>query len=127
QMAQEPLEILKTAGKQVSEKESVPSRPIETTEKTQDPSVDEAKEKAQSKRMLTALENEIEEIRKKKKLEREQELRQEEAQKERAEEEEKKKPLPVTPSKPSRGALRGMKGKLKKLKTKAEIRMPPSG
>ncbi|RLC29912.1 hypothetical protein DRH13_05070 [Candidatus Woesebacteria bacterium] len=133
QMAREPLEILKTAGKQVSGAEST-SGPIRETSqekgvglKDERPLLDEKKIKTKSKRLLTALEKEIEDIRKQKEFEEEENLKEEKNQKQILEEQEKKKTLPEISSKRVRGVARGMKGKLKKLKTKAEIRMPPSG
>jgi hypothetical protein len=115
QMAQEPLEVLKTAKKQISHEAPVPVSPEKIDKKG---SYDEEKIKTQSKRLLEALEAEIEDIRKQKEQEEEEELRQEEK---------KEKSLVEVAAKPSRKFMGGMKGKLSKLKRKAEIRMPPSG
>jgi hypothetical protein len=133
QVAREPVEILKAAGKQVSGVEAV-SRPIheiqqerQTESKDEGPPLSEEKIKVKSKRLLTALEKEIEDIRKQKEFEEEEKLKEEIIQEQILEEREKKKTLPEISAKRVRGAARGMKGKLNKLKTKAEIRMPPSG
>ncbi len=132
QAAREPLEILRTARKQVSGVESAPGSMREALQERAEPKEekspwDEEKIKAKSKRLLTALEKEIEDIRKQKEFEEGEKLKEEEIQERILEEEEKEKPLPVVSTKRAKGALKGMKGKLKKLKTKAEIRMPPSG
>ena len=132
QIAQEPLEVLKTAGKQVTgiEKsgESVKQEPGRVDKVEKDSlSADEAKIKAKSKSLLEALEAEIEDIRKQKELEEEKKLKEEEAVARMQEQDEEAKPLPKISSKPSRKIPFGMKGKLQKLKRKVEIRMPPSG
>jgi hypothetical protein len=133
QVAREPIEILKAAGKQISRTETA-SRPIHEISqkrriesKDEKPTLDEEKIKVKSKRLLTALEKEIEDIRKQKDIEEREKLKEEVIQERIIEEKEKKKTLPEISAKRVRGAARGMKGKLKKLKTKAEIRMPPSG
>lgn len=132
QVAREPFEILRTAGKQVSGAESVSGPMSEMSQekvgsKEEKSPLDEEKIKVKSKSLLEALEKEIEDIRKQKEFEEEEKLKEEEIQKQIHEEKEKEKPLPEVSAKRARGALKGMKGKLKKLKTKAEIRMPPSG
>lgn len=132
QVAREPFEILKTAGKQVSGVESV-SRPTrealqEKVESKEEKSfLDEEKIKIKSKRLIEALEKEIEDIRKQKEQEEEKKLKEEEIEEKILEEKEKKKTLPEVSTKRARGVIKGMKGKLKKLKAKAEVRMPPSG
>ncbi|MBU0572318.1 hypothetical protein KKH23_01450 [Patescibacteria group bacterium] len=132
QVVGEPFEILKTAGKQVSGAESV-SGPIhevtqrDTESKEEKLPLDEQKIKVKSKRLLEALEKEIEDIRKQKEFDEEEKLKEEEIQEQIQEEEGKDNSIPVISSKPAMGAIKGMKGKLKKLKAKAEIRMPPSG
>lgn len=133
QVAREPFEILRTAGKQVSGaefvSESIREASQEKTEikKEEKPFLDEEKIKIKSKRLLGALEKEIEDIRKQKEFEEEKKLKEEEIKEQVHKEEEKKKPLPVVSAKSARGAIKGIKGKLKKLKTRAEIRMPSSG
>lgn len=119
QIAQEPLEMLKAATRQTSGRR-ISESPLETPREVSQEQVliDEAKEKARSKKMLTALETEMEDIRKQKKLKEEERLREQ-----RAPELKEEKPLSKTSSK----RPRGMKGKIERLKTKAEIRMPPSG
>jgi hypothetical protein len=132
QVAREPFEILRTAGKQVSGAESV-SRPThealqeKVESKGEKSFLDEEKIKIKSKRLLEALEKEIEDIRKQKEQEEEKKLKEEEIEEKILEEKEKKKALPEVSTKRARGVIKGMKGKLKKLKAKAEIRMPPSG
>ena len=128
----EPFEILKTAGKQVSgiEAGAKPTRQMpqsESAAKTEQPSLNEEKINAKSKRLLGALENEMEDIRKQKEHDKAIKIKEEEVQEQAIEEEKTSKSIPEVSGKRARGAVRGMKGKLKKLKTKAEIRMPPSG
>jgi len=132
QVAREPLEVLRTARKQVSGGEFVSGPMREVSQGRIEPKeekspLDEEKIKVKSKSLLKALEKEIEDIRKQKEFEEEKKLKEEEIQEQIHEEKEKEKPLPAVSTKRARGALKGMKGKLKKLKTKAEIRMPPSG
>jgi hypothetical protein len=131
QLVHEPLEVLKTARKQVAGKEKiVRSEPdkkevVKENEKVST-SLEEEKIKMKSKRLLEALETEIEEIRKRKKLEEEGKLK-EEGLKIQEEEGKKQKPLVEPSTRHPRKIMKGMKGKLQKLKRKAEIRMPPSG
>lgn len=132
QIAQEPLEVLKTAGKQVTgiEKpgESARQEPGKVDKVGKDSlSADEAKIKAKSKSLLEALEVEIEDIRKQKELEEEKKLKEEEIVAQMQEQDKEAKPLLKISSKLSRKIPIGMKGKLQKLKRKVEIRMPPSG
>lgn len=132
QVVGEPFEMLKTAGKQVSgiESAAAPGRQASQeglTPKEENIPPNEEKINAKSNSLLEALEKEIEDIRKQKELEEEEKLKEEEIQKQILEEEKKEKPLPVVSTKPTRRAIKGMRGKLKRLKTKAEIRMPPSG
>jgi hypothetical protein len=133
QVVREPVEMLKTAGKQISGTETV-SRSIhemsqerQVESKKEKAPLDEEKIKVKNKSLLTALEREIEDIRKQKEFEEEEKLKEEKIQEQILHDEEKKKMPPEISTKRIRGAARGMKGKLKKLKTKAEIRMPPSG
>ncbi|MCK4588284.1 hypothetical protein KAT60_00520 [Candidatus Woesebacteria bacterium] len=132
QLVHEPLEVLKTARKQVVGKEKI-TRPepdkeeaVREGEKVST-SLEEEKIKAKSKRLLEALETEIEEIRKRKKLEEEEKLKEEELKVQAEEEKKKQKPLVEPSSRRPRKIMKGMKGKLQKLKRKTEIRMPPSG
>ena len=158
QVIGEPLEVLKTAGKQVSGQEKrTPSEkePVIFGDSTISPQKpDEQKIKMKSRRLLEAHESELEDIRKEKvfkKLQRKiaegedvpvenfPELSMEQkqilnAQKEAVEKREvvqkDGEPLAEPSTKKKRGiipGMRGMKGKVEKLKRKAEIRMPPSG
>jgi len=132
QLVHEPLEVLKTARKQVVGKEKITrSEPgkeeaVREGEKVST-SLEEEKIKAKSKRLLEALEAEIEEIRKRKKLEEEEKLKEEELKAQAEEGGKKQKSLVEPSSRRPRKIMKGMKGKLQKLKRKAEIRMPPSG
>ena len=132
QLVHEPLEVLKTARKQVVGKEKITrSEPgkeeaVREGEKVST-SLEEEKIKAKSKRLLEALEAEIEEIRKRKKLEEEEKLKEEELKTQGEEEGKKQKPFVEPSSRRPRKIMKGMKGKLQKLKRKTEIRMPPSG
>ena len=132
QLVHEPLEVLKTARKQIAGKEKI-TRPEQGKEEAVregekvSTSLEEEKIKMKSKRLLEALETEIEEIRKRKKLEEEEKLKEEELEAQAEEEEKKQKPLVEPSGRRPRKIMRGMKGKLQKLKRRAEIRMPPSG
>lgn len=121
----ESLETLKTAKKQVvGEKRA----DVSSEELPEGVSPEKKKEiEVRGQRMREALENEMEDIRKQKEQEEEKKLRQEALEKQKKEEEEETKPAPHVVGKPSRKIPAGMKGKLEKLKRKAEIRMPPSG
>ncbi len=125
---EEPFEILKTAKRQVAAKEKIiQPEPGERRKPEEGKSfLEEEKLKEKSRRLLEALETEIKEIRKQKKLEEEEKLKEEELKMQK-EEEKKQKPLAEPPTRRPRKILAGMKGKLQKLKRRAEIRMPPSG
>ncbi len=119
QIAQEPLEMLKAATRQTSGRKVSESIPETSEEVSQEQIlIDEAKEKTRSKKILDALEVEMEDIRRQKKLKEEERLQESKTPKT-----EEEKPLQTVSSK----RPRGMKGKIERLKTKAEIRMPPSG
>lgn len=156
QMAQEPLEVLKTAGSQVSGQEKSP--PTSSEENEQKPQSKDGKTppnegnlKMQSQRYLDAHRKELGEIRKQETYEELQrrvaegedvpvenygELSSEqkevlkaqiEVMKKRAEEEGGDKPLIEPTGKRKRGVMAGMSGKIEKMKKRREIRMPPSG
>lgn len=127
QIAQEPLEILKQAGKQVV---AEVQKPMEVAPRTAEaprvsPGVPlEEKKRIQTRdaRLIQALEEEIKDIRKQKEME-EAKRMQEESQKE-----EKKKSLPSVPTKPSRRLFAfGAKAQAEKQKTRVEKPLPPSG
>lgn len=131
-IVKEPFEVLKTAKRQVvgteklvqpepDRKEGVEGGMGETI------SLEEEKSKEKSRRLLAALETEIEEIRKQKKLEEEEKLKEEELKAQAEEEEKESKPLIEPSPRRPRKILGGMKGKLQKLRRRAEIRLPPSG
>ena len=132
QLVHEPLEVLKTARKQVAGREKI-TRPEPGKEEAVregenvSTSLEEEKIKVKSKRLLEALETEIEEIRKRKKLEEEEKLKEEELKTQEEKEGKKQKPLVEPSSRHPRKIMKGMKGKLQKLKRRAEIRIPPSG
>jgi hypothetical protein len=123
QAVQEPLEVLKSAGKQVKATE-IPAGPLpeQRVSPQQVPGevseVEKKRIEAQGKRQLEKLEREIEEIRKKKKLE--------EKRKEPEKPEEPKKPL-VEPQTRKPRKVVGWSKKLKDIRRRAEIRRPPSG
>lgn len=130
QLVTEPLEILKTAKTQVIDKERGGAKKetppgVDAGQQVSTPP-DEQKLKAQSQRLLKALEAEIEDIRRQKQAKEAQELKEEEAQLQADERKELIKPLAEVSGKQPRKIIRGMKGKLAKLKKKAE-RLPPSG
>lgn len=128
---QEPLEIMKSARQQVTVSE-VKTKSSNTTDSDKEAvsekstPVNEEKIKQKSRRLMEALEAELEDIKRKKKEEEEEKLQEEMLVEKKKKEEEKKKPLIEPGTKPTR-KLGGIKGKLSKLKRKAEIRMPPSG
>jgi len=124
QLADEPLEILRTAKQQVGVAETRDPSPQENISKeTPEPSVNAEQIKAQSQRRLQALENEIEEIRKGKKQKEEEKRQQEDIERQQLAQEQAQSSLPEPTSK----RKKGMQAKLGKLKRKSEIRMPPSG
>jgi len=131
-IVKEPFEVLKTAKRQVvgAEKLAQPEPDKKGGAKEgagEISSLEEEKIKTKSKRLLEALETEIEEIRKRKKLEEEEKLKEEELKTQEEEEGKKQKPLVEPSSRRPRKIMKGMKGKLQKLKRRTEIRMPPSG
>ena len=128
QMAREPLEILKTAGRQVEGAEKIvqpqgpPGAPL-----TQEFSPQEkAKIEAQGQRQLAALEAEIKDIQRRKQEEEMAKVQEEQALITQAQEE--KKEPPKVPSKPSRRLFGiGQKAQAEKQKTRVEKPLPPSG
>ncbi len=127
--AQEPAEILKAAGRQISGVEarpqnSPPSTPAEG-EIQEKPKVDAAKLKMQGQRQIQALEAEMEDIRRAK--------LQQEVEWQQAEQRAAQEPVPteVLPqaAKPSRRMRGGLKAQVQKFSgmSKAEMRKPPSG
>lgn len=155
QMAQEPFEVLKTVGRQVSGQEKSPSEnpipsPKENIYQKQKP-IDEAVVKQKTLRRLEAHKSELEDIKNQKtfdelqkkisegevvpienfselSMEQKQVLKaQMEAVSKRKEVLATKKPLVEPSTKRGKGVLKGMAGKLEKMKKKAEIRMGPSG
>lgn len=131
QIAQEPIEVVKAAGKQVSGVESTLSiASPATVDKPTQVSQEEIKnlnekDQTQSKMMYENLQNEIQLIAQQKKDKEEQEKALSQAQKTEADQ--APKALVEVGTKPSRNPLRGMGKKLSDLKKRAEIRMPPSG
>lgn len=131
QIAAEPLEVLKTAKRQVVETERVSGKRQETRSEEQAllPDLAEAPSeeviKVKTERLLRALEAEIEDI-KRQREQREAERAKEEHQ-QLTEKEGEKKPLVEPSAKPSRKMLGGIKGRIENLKRRMEIRKPPSG
>jgi len=129
---QEPAEILKAAGRQISGMESLTqtsqdfSTPAEGASQEK-PKVDAAKLKVQGQRQLQALESEIQDIRRAK-LQEEME-RQQAGQQAAQEQAAQVDILPQGASKPSRKMMGGLKAQIKKFSgmSKAEMRKPPSG
>ncbi len=111
---EESLETLKTVKKQVAGSDLPLPEPPASPEISPEGG---AKIKQRDLERVRALEKEMEDIRKQKKQKEEEEEKQEVLE----------EPVPDIPGKPSRRIAAGMKGKLSKLKRKAEIRMPPSG
>jgi len=130
-IAREPIEVLRTAGGQVSGVEKVPQ-----TSRLKDPrganehisvNKEEVSNKAKSKRLIDALEAELAEIKKIKKQNDLEALQAEKSQELQIEKSEETKPFVEPSTKQKKGVLTGMKGKIDKLKKRAEVRMPPSG
>lgn len=154
QMAQEPLEVLKTAGSQVSgqEKSSPPQKTQDQKPQSKNGSAlpNERNLQMQSQRYLDAHRRELVEISKQETYEELQrrvvagedvpvenytELSSEQKEVLKAQMEVMKKregvgdnkPLIEPTSKRKRGIIAGMEGKIDKMKKRREIRMPPSG
>lgn len=131
QAAKEPFEILSGTGKQFVGIEAVGENSWDIKQKEnineKENDLDKQKDKIQSKRMIEALEKEIEDIRKQKEREDQEAQMLEEQEKKKVEEQKILEAKPEVSSRPSRRLMTGMKGKLDKLKRKSEIRMPPSG
>ncbi len=136
QVAREPLEILKTATDQVRNIETRGERPAdsdhyrETNKKPDLP--DPQKLQAQSRRLMQAFEQELEDIRNLEAQKRMQVLNQEEKQEEYKEEEKKQGFFSsVVAQGKKRRQMFGQKGKKGPNQptgtTKAEVRKPPSG
>lgn len=131
QMAQEPLEVLKQAGKQVGGVESVEKPQGSGQDSTLPSEIDQAEKakiETQSRRQLQALENELKDIRERKKqaelVKAQQEVQIAEARKEQ----EKQKGTPKASSKRSRRFLGfGRKTQAEKQQTRVEKPLPPSG
>jgi len=117
-IAQEPVEILKTAGRQI---EGVVETPKEEPKPPEQKPVDQRKLQNQSARQIAALEAEIRDIHTQRQ------------QKEREAKQQEVAPPPVLEappqitSKPQRGRLRGMKQKIKDLTNRTETRKQSSG
>jgi hypothetical protein len=127
-LALEPFEILKSAkGQVVGTKEKAMPTSEKTSESETDQALNEKELKAKSKRLLEALEAELEDIKKQKEEEEKLKLQEEIFEEKKKEEEKTQKPLVEPSTRPKRNIFAGVKGKLEKLRRKAEIRLPPSG
>ena len=126
-IAQEPLEVVKSAGRQVTGQEGprqFPGENIVSNEPVRRESVsleEERKIKERGDRILAALETEMEDIRRQKAQEEMQRLKPDKV------EEEKDNVLVEPIPKRSRRLLSGMKGQLSRLQRKTESRLPPTG
>ena len=127
QIAREPLEVLKTAGQQVSGTERVaPPQSAGIPSPKEFSPQEKAKIEVQGQRQLAALEQEIRDIQKRKQQEVAFKVQQEQAIAIQAQAE--KKELPKVPSKPSRRLFGfGQKAQAEKQKTRVEKPLPPSG
>lgn len=129
QMAREPLEVLKTAGRQVGGAEKgVPTQNVPEASSPKEPSVqDKARIEAQGQRQLAALQAEIKDIQKRKQQEEIAKVQQEQALITQQAQKERKEP-PKVPSKPSRRLFGfGKKAQAERQKTRVEKPLPPSG
>ncbi|MEK7113077.1 MAG: hypothetical protein AAB875_07245 [Patescibacteria group bacterium] len=128
QIAQEPLETLRQAGKQVvgevqKPMEVAPSTPEAPRVSPGVPLEEKKRIQTRDTRLIQALEEEIKDIRKQKEVEEAERMQEEEPQKI-----EKRKPLPSVPTKPSRRLFAfGAKAQAEKQKTRVEKPLPPSG
>ena len=130
----EALEFLNQGKKQVvgANTEKVSSNG--TQQKAEHGNEDKAKNeqelarlKVQSKRQIETLEREIDDIIRQKQERDRQRLLAEEAEKQRLAEAEMSEGVVEPSTKRKRGILKGMKGKVNKMKIKTEAPMPPSG
>jgi len=114
QLAREPWEILKTARKQVTQVEKVvepKGRELpEPAVREKTSPLEEEKMKVKSKRLMEALETEIEDIRKQKIEEEAEKLKEETLRAKMEAEQEKKKPAPEISGKRPRKFPAGLKG-----------------
>jgi len=128
QMAREPLEVLKEAGKQVAGGENVQeSGEIPVSKAVGIPPEEKARIESQGARALQALEQELKDIRiekgRKELIQKEEERVQKVAETNKQNE-----PLSAVPSKPSRRLFGfGQKAQAEKQKTRIEKPLPPSG
>jgi hypothetical protein len=134
QAAQEPYEVAKTAGSQVTGAEKKegerPQEPMNLVEGNAQVTEEEKQAKeAQRRKLMQDLEEELEKVSEEEEAKRLQEEKEEEAEKmaKEKEKEEKEKETADVRGKQPRGVLKGMRGKIRKLRKKSEIRMPPSG
>ena len=130
----EALEFLNTGKKQVagSSVEKIASngtqqRTDQSSESKAQNEQELARLKAQSKRQIETLEREIDDIIRQKQEKDRQKLLAEEAEKQRLAEAGMSTGLVEPQTKRKRGVLKGMKGKVDKMKKKTEMRSPPSG
>lgn len=134
QVAQEPTEILKTAGRQVIGTPEVAKypetqQPASETSPSPDLKAHAEKTKHKDTRLLQALEQEITEIRMKNKQEEDQVRMAEEQQRQQVATSQQKDVLPVISSKRSRrfGMGKGQKAAAEREQVKTEKPVPPSG
>lgn len=130
QIAQEPIEILKQAGEQISgtqeqgETQNIPSQETQTPVPQSEIQLKQ-KLQVQGQRQLQALETEIKEIEQKKEQKEVMEEQEEVIQKQQ--EGEAPQPLQEVSSKPSRRFTGGQKQAAQKEATRVEKPLPPSG
>lgn len=127
QMLNEPFEVLKTSGEQVAGVKKNEPFQVKRQKEQSPQTIEEEKnvDNAKSKRLIQALENELEDVRKQK----EQEEKSKEAVEAQEKEEEfeiesQNSPLVEPSTKPRKG---GLKGFVEKVKKRTETRLPPSG
>lgn len=125
QMLNEPMEVLKTAGEQVAGPRENPISPERQQEQAIDIQQKEARDRARSKSLLEANENELEEIRIRNAQSKQQKEIQEKKEEQQKEiENQKKGGISEPTTKRKRGAIGQF---IDKVKTRVERRQPPSG
>lgn len=137
QIAKEPLEIFKQAARQTSPYEYKrplsgwpPKGQAKDTVSDQYQVSEEEREKINEKarKRMEELKVELEDVRRKQQLKDKQRLEAEKmAGERRRESQEQHEPLQEVPTKRPRGMFAGIMGRVKKLRRKTELRLPPTG
>ena len=132
QIAQEPFEVLKQAGRQVANtKETEMSQQIGEPTASEGQQISEEKEASinqKDKNLITAYEKELQDLTKNRQQEeREVVGEQRNPKPKQAREQKPQTPLVEPSTKPKRGLFSGIKGKVEKMKRKVEVPPGPTG